>query len=165
MKTSSLLALSLALSFCLFLLARGEEAGHAQDAARVTLAFDHLALSVKDVDRSADFYSRVLNLSEIDRQARAKGVRWFSLGRGQQLHLIAHEYYQGDPVKINKAVHLALAADHFDAFLKQLEADGIAYGSFRGEPKKVDTRGDGVKQIYFQDPDGYWIEVNDASQK
>jgi lactoylglutathione lyase len=23
-------------------------------------------------------------------------------------------------------------------------------------------RPDGVRQIYFQDPDGYWIEVNDA---
>ena len=28
--------------------------------------------------------------------------------------------------------------------------------------KKVQTRADGVKQIYMQDPDGFWIEVNDA---
>jgi lactoylglutathione lyase len=24
-----------------------------------------------------------------------------------------------------------------------------------------DNRVDGIKQIYLQDPDGYWIEVND----
>jgi catechol-2,3-dioxygenase len=23
------------------------------------------------------------------------------------------------------------------------------------------VRPDGVKQIYFQDPEGYWIEIND----
>jgi len=25
----------------------------------------------------------------------------------------------------------------------------------------VQLRPDGIQQIYFQDPDGYWIEVND----
>jgi len=24
------------------------------------------------------------------------------------------------------------------------------------------VRPDGVRQIYFQDPDGYWLEVNDS---
>jgi catechol 2,3-dioxygenase-like lactoylglutathione lyase family enzyme len=160
-----ILSLSVGLSFGMLVLVRAEDAGPAKEAGHVQLTFDHLALSVNDVDRSAEFYSRVLNLSEIDRQARAKGVRWFSLGNGQQLHLISHEYYQGGPVKINKAVHLALATDHFAEFLKQLDADGVAYGDWRGGPKQVETRSDGVKQVYFQDPDGYWIEVNDAGQK
>jgi catechol 2,3-dioxygenase-like lactoylglutathione lyase family enzyme len=166
MKSSSILLISAVISFCLLVLAGAEDARPANDAARVQLTFNHLALSVNDVDRSAEFYARVLNLSEIDRQARAKGVRWFSLGNGgQQLHLISHEYYQGGPVKINKAVHLALATDHFDEFLKQLDADGVAYGDWRGGPKQIETRSDGVKQVYFQDPDGYWIEVNDAGHK
>jgi catechol 2,3-dioxygenase-like lactoylglutathione lyase family enzyme len=171
MKTSLLCALSLSLAMGLFVLARGDDAtgprdaAAARDAGHLKLAFNHLALSVQDVDRSAEFYGHVLGLAEIDRNSRSKGVRWFSLGNGQQLHLISPVYYRGDPVHINKAVHLALASDHFDEFLKQLDAKGIAYGNWAGEPKKFDTRHDGVKQIYFQDPDGYWIEVNDAGEK
>jgi len=26
----------------------------------------------------------------------------------------------------------------------------------------VTTRPDGVHQIWFQDPDGYWLEINDV---
>ncbi len=44
----------------------------------------------------------------------ASGVRWFSMGEGLGLHLIAHEDYRGDPVKTNETVHLVLATDSFD---------------------------------------------------
>ena len=27
---------------------------------------------------------------------------------------------------------------------------------------KVNIRPDGIKQIWLQDPDGYWVEINDA---
>ena len=37
----------------------------------------------------------------------------------------------------------------------------VRYVNFKGEERKMTTRPDGVKQVYFQDPDGYWIEVND----
>ena len=37
----------------------------------------------------------------------------------------------------------------------------VKYGDFKGEDGKVTNRPDGIHQIYFQDPDGYWIEVND----
>lgn len=133
-----------------------------QDVEPVKLTFNHVALSVADVDRSAEFYGRVLNLSEIRKGTLTAGVRWFSLGEGKELHLISVQYYRGDPVKINKAVHLALTTDRFDDFLKQLDADGVAYGDWPGASGKIDLRSDGVRQIFFQDPDGYWIEVNSA---
>jgi catechol 2,3-dioxygenase-like lactoylglutathione lyase family enzyme len=165
MKILMICVLSLSLSLGFFVLARGDDAASTRDAGHLKLAFNHLALSVQDVDRSTEFYGHVLGLSEIDRNARTKGVRWFSLGNGQQLHLISPVYYRGETVKINKAVHIALASDHFDEFCKQLDADGVAYGNWASEAKKFDIRGDGVKQIYFQDPDGYWIEVNSAGEK
>lgn len=37
---------------------------------------------------------------------------------------------------------------------------GVKVRSRAGEGK-VTLRSDGEHQIYFQDPDGYWIEVND----
>jgi len=37
----------------------------------------------------------------------------------------------------------------------------IKYSDWLEAPYKVHIRKDGIRQIYFQDPDGYWIEVND----
>jgi lactoylglutathione lyase len=135
-----------------------------QDVEPVKLTFNHVALSVADVDRSAEFYGRVLNLSEIRKGNVTAGVRWFSMGEGQELHLISPLYYRGEVVKVNKAVHLALTTDRFDEFLKLLETDGVAYGDWQGNSKKTQVRSDGVRQIFFQDPDGYWIEVNSTGK-
>ncbi len=38
----------------------------------------------------------------------------------------------------------------------------IAYSDWPGKPNTVNIRADGIKQIYFQDPDGYWLEVNNG---
>ena len=36
----------------------------------------------------------------------------------------------------------------------------LDYSDWPGNSGKINIRADGVKQIYFQDPDGYWLEVN-----
>jgi len=45
--------------------------------------------------------------------------------------------------------------------MKHLDQQQVKYGNFKGDSKVVQLRPDGVQQVYFQDPDGYWIEVND----
>lgn len=124
--------------------------------------FNHLALSVKNLDESATFYAAVLQLEEITNKTKIEGIRWFSLGEGKELHLIS---FLKDPVTINKAVHLALTTSNFDSFIKTLEAKKIPYSDWPGTVNKVNIRADGIKQIYFQDPNGYWIEVNSVGQK
>ena len=39
---------------------------------------------------------------------------------------------------------------------------GVPYSNWPGAPATVSVRGDGIRQIYVQDPDGYWIEVNNV---
>jgi lactoylglutathione lyase len=56
--------------------------------------------------------------------------------------------------------HFAVTVADFDAFLIRLRSEGVAYYAEDGE-FAIQTRGDGVRQVYFSDPDGYWIEVND----
>jgi hypothetical protein len=87
------------------------------------------------------------------------------MGGGKELHLISPDYYKGNPVVINKAVHLALATSDFEGLLKALDAQKISYGDWKGAPGQVDTRSDGVRQIFLQDPNGYWIEINSAGKK
>ena len=135
---------------------------HAQDSTSFNFTFNHLALSVKDVNRSAEFYAKVLKLQEITNRTKIEGIRWFSLGEGKELHLIS---VIKEPFAINKAIHLGLTLPNFDDFVKRLELMKITYSDWPGAINKINMRADGVKQIYFQDPDGYWIEINSVGKK
>jgi lactoylglutathione lyase len=132
----------------------------AQETSMFT--FNHMSLSVNNVDISTQFYKNVFNLEEITNRTEIEGIRWFSLGEGKELHLIS---VLKEPVTTNKAVHFALTTSNFDDFVKTLEANTIAYSDWPGTINKINLRPDGIKQIYLQDPDGYWIEVNSVGQK
>jgi catechol 2,3-dioxygenase-like lactoylglutathione lyase family enzyme len=123
---------------------------------------NHQALSVKDVDKSAVFYSKVMGLTEITNRTGMPGIRWFSFAEGKELHLISTIK---EPVQINKAVHIALTTTQFDAFVKHLDDLKISYSDWPGTVGKISIRADGIQQIFFQDPDGYWIEVNSVAVK
>lgn len=121
-------------------------------------SFNHIALSVKDVNESVDFYQKVFQLEEIKNTASESKTRWLSLNEGKQLHLIPRP---NSEIKINKAVHFALTTPDLDSFITNLKKLKIDYSDWLDEPNKIYIRNDGIKQIYFQDPDGYWIEIND----
>ena len=135
---------------------------YAQEKLDFSMSFDHLALSVVNVEKSAEFYKSILNLNEITNKTKVDGIRWFSLDDGKELHLIS--IVEGE-IKINKAVHFAVTTSSFDAFIKRLTLMNIDYSSWAGENQKITVRADGIKQVYIQDPDGYWIEVNSVKQK
>jgi lactoylglutathione lyase len=118
---------------------------------------DHVALSVSDVDRAAEFCIEVLKLKEITNRSKLEDVRWFSMGPGRELHLIA--IIKGG-VRTNKALHVALTTSNFDVFVKTLEERKIPYSDWPGNAQKVNIRADGIKQVFFQGFDGYWFEVN-----
>ena len=132
----------------------------AQDTS-FKFSVNHLALSVKDVNRSAEFYVKVLKLPEIVNRSKIEGVRWFLLGDGRELHLIS---VIKETITINKALHLGLSTANFDNFMKYFKELKIPYSDWPGKPNTVNIRADGVKQIFFQDPDGYWIEINSVEQ-
>jgi catechol 2,3-dioxygenase-like lactoylglutathione lyase family enzyme len=134
---------------------------YAQNANSFALKLDHMALSVKDLDRSVDFYTNVLKLSEITNLTRKEGIRWVSLGDGKELHLVST--IKG-PVTINKAVHLAFKVTNFDALITKLQNLNITYSDWPGKLDTITVRADGIKQVYIQDPDGYWIEINSVEK-
>ena len=144
-----------------FLIGASSVLTSAQNDAEVNLKFDHMALSVTDVDRSAAFYAEVLELTEITNRTAIEGIRWFSLGDGKEMHLIS---ILEDEVITNKAVHFALSTSNFDGILSKLNDRSIEYTDWPGNVNKVNIRADGVSQIFFQDPDGYWIEINSVDK-
>ncbi len=120
-------------------------------------SFNHIALSVLDVNESIAFYQRVFQFQEIENTASDSPTRWLSLNEGKQLHLIPRPNAE---IKLNKAVHFALATSDFLAFIQRLEELNIAYSDWNNQLATYYIRKDGIKQVYFQDPNGYWIEVN-----
>jgi catechol 2,3-dioxygenase-like lactoylglutathione lyase family enzyme len=132
---------------------------HSQDE-EFGIQIDHITLLVSDIDKSAEFYRDVLMLSEIETPwGKIPWGRMFSTGATGQLHLA-----KGDTqiIRLDKSIHYAFNVEDFDGYLKFLRDHAIVYGDFSGKPGAFQTRPDGVKQVYFQDPDGYWIEVNSA---
>ena len=121
---------------------------------------DHSAIFVQDMEKSVAFYSDVMGLREIETPPAPENIRWFAIGESQQLQLIERT---GMSVEKNKSVHFALRTDHLDDFMNHLKKHKVSFGNWPGDENTYNTRQDGIRQIYFQDPDGFWIEVNDAS--
>ncbi|WP_282124201.1 VOC family protein [Algibacter mikhailovii] len=122
---------------------------------------EHISIIVKDVEKSAAFYKNILHLKELPTpwgENTPLPAVFFDLGNKRELHVTEYN----SEVKLHKFIHLAFAINDFDAYLQFLNKNGISYGEFSDKNMKFQTRIDGVRQIYFQDPDGYWIEVNDA---
>lgn len=121
------------------------------------LSFNHIALSVKDVDESVAFYQKVLQLKEIKNTASNSKTRWLTFNEGIQLHLIPRPHSE---IKTNKAFHFALSTSDLDSLIAHLKELKIEFSDWLDVPNNVYIRNDGIKQIYFQDPNGYWIEIN-----
>ena len=119
---------------------------------------DHVSLHVADEAASIRFYTEVLGLREIP--PAYPNRHWFALAGGSALHIGGG---RTAPVTGDDAVHFALACGDLDGVMARLHAYGITWYGSDDKPGGVSTaRTDGVRQIYFRDPDGYWIEVNDA---
>ena len=120
---------------------------------------DHIALSVKNVDESIAFYQKVFQFKEIENTASDSKTRWLLIGKNKQLHLIPRPNLE---VKTNKAVHFALATSNLDSFIQHLINLKIEFSDWKNTINKDYVRKDGIQQFYFQDPNGYWIEINNA---
>ena len=122
------------------------------------LSLNHIAIYVHELKRSTAFYEDVLLLKKIDEPFKDGRHTWFTLGPAGQLHLIQGA---GANIKRDKNDHLCFSVGSIDAFIKNLDKHKIEYTNWPGTEKAPTVRVDGVKQVYFQDPDGHWIEVND----
>ena len=111
---------------------------------------NHVAIHVSDVEKSREFYQRVLRLESLPRPAFGFPGAWFRLGAQQELHLIGRTDEPILPRSRNN--HFALRVKELDSWethFKEIGAD------FR--PRK--QRPDGAWQIFLRDPDGHTIEL------
>jgi lactoylglutathione lyase len=123
---------------------------------------NHIAIYVVDLQRSAGFYRNVIGLDTIPEPFHDGKHVWFRTGPGNSLHVISGAEA---PKEYFKANHLCFSVVSMDAFTGMLKKKNIPFEDFTStKNNKVTIRPDGVKQIWLQDPDGYWIEINDAKE-
>lgn len=127
-------------------------------SAFAQIKVNHIAVHVSNLEKSMSFYETILNLEEIEEPFKDGLHAWYDIGGGAALHLIE---VANTPKEISKTNHLCLSMDDMDAFISRLKSKNYPFEDWPGEKGKITTRPDGVRQIYIQDPDGYWLEIND----
>ena len=113
---------------------------------------NHVAIHVKNVEKSIDFYKNILGLSLMLRPAFDFKGAWFRLGHDQELHII--EGRTEPVVNDRQGAHFALKVDSLASFGEILKVNNIDHYP----PKQ---RPDGLTQLFLIDPDGYFIELSE----
>jgi lactoylglutathione lyase len=117
----------------------------------------HVAIKVKDIDRSLDFYVNKLGFEEMFRLNKDDGSLWIVYLRitdDQFLELfpggVGERAPDADAVALN---HVCLSVSDMDSVIQQLAARGVPLS----RPKKVGV--DHNIQAWVEDPDGNRIEL------
>ena len=148
-------------------------------AAAAQLRVDSIAMTVSDLDRSVDFYTKVLTFEkvaewEVDGDAwehltgvfgvRMRGAR-LKLG-GEAIELTEFLAPQGRPAPVDQRSndrwfqHIAIITGDMDAAYRHLRAHRIRHAS--SGPQRLpdwNPNAGGIRAFYFRDPDGHALEV------
>lgn len=130
------------------------------EAQKPKTVLNHLAVYVKDLKKSEQFYSNILLLDTIPNPFNDGRHLWYSIGHGLSLHVIEGPK---DDVSQYRSTHTCFSVADIDSFINHLTKAGIEHEDSKGNKRAITIRADGVKQIYIKDPEGYWIEINNEA--
>ena len=117
---------------------------------------DHIVLTVFDIERTLDFYSRVLGMEPV---TFAGGRRGLSFGRQKlNLHQAGREFEPKALRPAPGAIDLCFITESpLEDVMASLREHGVAI--IEGPVDKTGALGP-MKSVYFRDPDGNLIEVS-----
>lgn len=132
------------------------------DKPAIQFRLDHTMIRVRDLDKSLDFYTRILGM-KILRNTDYPGGRFTNVfvGFGPEnitttLEL-THNWDQEEPYERGQAYgHIAFNVDNVVEAMNYLESEGVTIRS----PAKPMSHGSRMLG-FIEDPDGYVIELNE----
>lgn len=123
----------------------------------------HTMIRVADLDRSVDFYTRLLGMNEMRRREspdRGETVAYVGYGDEDSNHALEIVQEHSPPAEYvhgNTYGHVALGVPDVQALSDRLMADGV---EFTMKPQPV-RPGAPNKMAFCKDPDGYEIELTE----
>jgi catechol 2,3-dioxygenase-like lactoylglutathione lyase family enzyme len=117
-------------------------------------AVNHVAVTTRQVERSAAFYRDVLGFRPVARPNFDFNGAWL-FNYGLMIHIIENQQVPAlgtDGEIRTRDNHLALHSDDLARTEQLLREHGVAY-------RKTEIKDRGIKQIFFCDPDGHHIEI------
>ena len=109
----------------------------------------HVALQVSDLEKSEDFYSRIIGLNKVKRSLAFPGT-WYQIG-DFQLHLIVSNW-AANPKREDKwgrHPHVTFAIDNLDEVKRDLTEQQIPF----------QMSSSGRAALFVKDPDGNTVEL------
>lgn len=120
-------------------------------------AFNHIAIYVKDLQRSVGFYSRLFKFDSIPDPFPQRKITWLKIGEHNHLHIIQSIR---DTIAPQDIYHFCFSVDNINEFIAGLQQWNIPYTGPDMKTTTLTPGSDGKLQIWFKDPDGYLVEVN-----
>ena len=119
------------------------------------LGFDHVSIRVADLERTRDFYTRVIGLTVGPRPALPFEGYWFYCGAKPVIHTLAPDYSQGAGAGSDSGNfdHVSFSIPDFDAARLHLRGLGVPF-----EEQYLENVGIGV--IFIKDPNNVTVELN-----
>ncbi len=117
--------------------------------------FNHLSLHVSNLEKSKDFYGNILGMKEIERPNFPYNGAWYDMGYGLSLHLIEGKNYETQAG--SRGNHFAFETENVQELENELKHKGVEIVSNK-------IRVDGIRQLFVKDPDGYFVEFNEAKK-
>ena len=108
---------------------------------------NHITYNVKNKDDALKWYQEVLGLKQIPKMVNGDHLYWLQLPSGAMVHIIENPDAPSAP-----SHHTAFEVEDIDAAHTQL-------GGMDIECTEVQTRNDGQRAFYLNDPDGNRIEI------
>ena len=110
-------------------------------------SINHITYNVKDKDKALRWYVDVLGIKQIPKMVDGDHLYWLQLPSGAMVHIIENPEAPSAP-----SHHTAFEVDDIEAACDALATKGI-------ETTEIQTRNDGQRAFYLNDPDGNRIEI------
>ena len=108
---------------------------------------NHITYNVKDKDAALKWYQEFLGVKQIPKMVDSDHLYWLQLPSGAMIHIIENADAPSAP-----SHHTAFEVDEIEASHEYFNKKDI-------ETTDIQTRNDGQRAFYLNDPDGNRIEI------